>query len=163
MKTANKRSINTSTKTAGNKRAYLDAMALADRLHRRFLELIETELRQHDITTINAVQALMLFNIGEDQPSVGELIKRGYYLGTNATYNVQKMVEVGYLIQQRSDVDRRAYKIRLSPRGLQVRQIIDRMITRHSEAFLGTDVNPEFQAAYSTLQRLEDAERAASP
>ncbi len=157
MKTA----IKTSTMTASNKRAYLDAMALADRLHRRFLELIETELRHHDIEDINAVQALILFNIGEDQPSIGELIKRGYYLGTNATYNVQKMVEVGYVIHQRSEVDRRAYKIKLSPRGLEVRQIIDRMVTRHSDAFLGTEVSSEFQAAYSTLQRLEDAGRAA--
>jgi DNA-binding MarR family transcriptional regulator len=157
MKTA----IKTSTLTASNKRAYLDAMALADRLHRRFLELIETELRHHDIENINGVQALILFNIGEDQPSIGELIKRGYYLGTNATYNVQKMVEVGYVIHQRSEVDRRAYKIKLSPRGLQVRQIIDRMVTRHSDAFLGTEVSSEFQAAYSTLQRLEDAGRAA--
>jgi len=162
MKTAIKTSAKTASTTATNKRAYLDAMALADRLHRRFLELIETELRQHGIEDINGVQALILFNIGEDQPSVGELIKRGYYLGTNATYNVQKLVEVGYVIHQRSEVDRRAYKVKLSPRGLQVRQIIDSMVTRHSDAFLGTDVSPEFQAAYSTLQRLEDAGRAAS-
>ena len=96
------------------KGAYLEAMALAERLHRQFLELIETELHRHGIEDINSVQALMLFNIGEDQPSVGELVKRGYYLGTNATYNVHKMVEAGYVIQERSTTDRRAFRVALN-------------------------------------------------
>ena len=148
-------------KTASNKQAYLDAMILAERLHRQFLELIEGELRQHGIGNINGVQALMLFNIGEDELSVGEVIKRGYYLGTNATYNVHKTVEAGYLIHERSTTDRRAFRIKLSHRGKQLWQIVDAMVTRQSDALLGTEISPEFKAAYSTLQRLESAGRAA--
>src|SRR5438309_2151594 len=73
------------TGTGSKKSAYLEAMALAERLHRQFLELLEAELHQNGIEDINSVQALVLYNIGDDQPSVGDLVKRGYYLGTNAT------------------------------------------------------------------------------
>src|SRR5262249_4047713 len=121
----------TATKTSSGpnrKGAYLEAMALAERLHRQFLELIETELHQHGIEDINSVQALMLFNIGDDQPSVGELVKRGYYLGTNATYNVHKMVEAGYVSQERSTTDRRAFRVRLTRKGKQLWQVVDSMV-----------------------------------
>lgn len=139
------------------KGAYLEAMALAERLHRQFLELIDSELHRHGVEDINSVQALMLFNIGEDQPSVGELVKRGYYLGTNATYNVHKMVEAGYVIQERSTIDRRAFRVRLSRKGKQLWQVVDGMVTRQSEALLGSEVSNELEAAYTTLQRLEES------
>ena len=144
-------------KMTSKKGAYLEAMALAERLHRQFLELIEAELHQHGVEDINSVQALMLFNIGDDQPSVGELVKRGYYLGTNATYNVHKMVEAGYVIQERSTADRRAFRVRLSRKGKQLRQVVDAMVTRQSDALMSTEVSHELEAAYSTLQRLEES------
>src|SRR5258708_388620 len=144
--------------TSPNKKgAYLEAMALAERLHRQFLELIDAELHRHGIEDINSVQALMLFNIGEDQPSVGELVKRGYYLGTNATYNVHKMVEAGYVIQERSTIDRRAFRVRLSRKGKQLWQVVDAMVTRQSEALMNSAVSTELEAAYTTLQRLEES------
>ena len=147
--------------TASNKQAYLEAMILAERLHRQFLDVIEVELRRHGIADINGVQGLMLFNIGEDEPSVGEVIKRGYYLGTNATYNIHKAVEAGYLIHERSTTDRRAFRVKLSPRGKALWRIVDAMVTRQSDALLGSEISAEFQVAYSTLQRLESAGRTA--
>jgi DNA-binding MarR family transcriptional regulator len=107
----------------------------------------------------------MLFNIGEDQPSVGELVKRGYYLGTNATYNVHKMVEAGYVVQERSTVDRRAFRVKLSRKGKQLRQVIDAMVTRQSDALMDSEVSHELEAAYTTLQRLEESwtRRLSSP
>jgi DNA-binding MarR family transcriptional regulator len=146
------------TAAAPNKKsAYLEAMALAERLHRQFLEMIDTELHRHGIEDINSVQALMVFNIGDDQPSVGELVKRGYYLGTNATYNVHKMVEAGYVIQERSTIDRRAFRVRLSRKGKQLWQVVDAMVTRQSEALMNSAVSTELEAAYTTLQRLEES------
>jgi DNA-binding MarR family transcriptional regulator len=152
------------THQVSKKGAFLEAMALAERLHRQFLELIEAELHQHGIEDINSVQALMLFNIGEDQPSVGELVKRGYYLGTNATYNVHKMVEAGYVNQERSTTDRRAFRVKLTRKGKQLWHVIDGMVTRQSDALLNTDVSLELESAYSTLQRLEESwSRRLSP
>ena len=80
------------------KDSYLEAIKLIERLHRQFLEVVKTELDRNGIEDINNVQALILFNIGSDELTVGELTNRGYYLGSNVSYNVRKMVENGYLI-----------------------------------------------------------------
>jgi DNA-binding MarR family transcriptional regulator len=83
-----------------------------------------------------------LYNIGEDELTVGELTNRGYYLGSNVSYNVRKMVENGYLIQERSAHDRRSIRVRLADKGLELRNIVDSMFDRHSER-LGSDTVPD--------------------
>ena len=81
--------------------AFLSAISLIERLHRQFLDVVKAELDGQRIRDINNVQALILFNIGQDELTVGELTQRGYYLGSNVSYNVKKMVEHGYLTQER--------------------------------------------------------------
>ena len=97
---------------------YLEVIRLIERLHRQFLEVVKTELDLAGVEDINNIQALILFNIGQDEMTVGELTNRGYYLGSNVSYNVRKMVENGYLIQERSTHDRRSIRVRLSDKGL---------------------------------------------
>ena len=63
---------------------------------------------------VNAVQALLLFNIGNSELTAGELRSRGYYLGSNVSYNVKKLVELGYLHHARSRIDRRSVRISLT-------------------------------------------------
>ena len=109
------------------KDSYLEAIKLIERLHRQFLEVVKTELDRNGIEDINNVQALILFNIGSDELTVGELTNRGYYLGSNVSYNVRKMVENGYLIQERSPHDRR-----LSDKGLALCKNIAAMFERHA-------------------------------
>ena len=89
------------------KQSYLDTIRLIERLHRRFLDVIKTELDRLGVEDINNVQALILSNISNEQLTVGELTARGYYLGSNVSYNVKKLVENGYLNQERSPHDRR--------------------------------------------------------
>ena len=55
------------------KESYLNMIALVERLHRQFLELVRTELDSLGIQDINNVQALILFNIGPTELTVGEL------------------------------------------------------------------------------------------
>jgi len=81
------------------KKAYLETIGLIERLHRECLEVIKADLDRQGIRDLNNVQAMILFNIGTDILSVGELTNRGYYLGSNVSYNVKKMVENGYLVQ----------------------------------------------------------------
>ena len=88
--------------------AYLEVIALVERLHRHFLEVVKLELEGLGIHDINNIQGMMLFNIGDAEMTVGELTLRGCYLGSNVSYNVKKMVENGYLAQQRSLHDRRS-------------------------------------------------------
>ncbi len=99
---------------------YQDVIFLIERLHRHFLEVVKTELDRLGTEDINNVQSLILFNIGEEELTVGELTNRGYYLGSNVSYNVKKMVENGYLVHERSTHDRRSIRVRLSDKGLEL-------------------------------------------
>jgi DNA-binding MarR family transcriptional regulator len=110
--------------------AYLDVIALVERLHRRFLELVKLELDTQGIDDINNVQALILFNIGDLEMNIGELMLRGCYLGSNVSYFVKKLVEAGYLMQERPERDRRFTIVRLSEKGRAVREKIAAMHER---------------------------------
>lgn len=110
--------------------SYYDSILLIERLHRHFLEVLKTELDRFNIQDINNVQSLILYNIGEEEMTVGELTARGYYLGSNVSYNVKKMVENGYLVQERSPHDRRSVRVRLSEKGLELRGRLSSMFER---------------------------------
>ena len=57
---------------------YFDAIQLAERLHRYFLDVVKAELDKRSIEDISNVQAMILYNIGHDELTVGELTMRGY-------------------------------------------------------------------------------------
>ena len=78
------------------KETYFETIRLIERLHRQFLEVVKVELDRTGVVDINNIQALILSNIGKKELTVGELTNRGYYLGSNVSYNVKKMVEHGY-------------------------------------------------------------------
>jgi DNA-binding MarR family transcriptional regulator len=102
------------------KKEYLELTRLIERLHRRFLDLIRSELNRLGIRDINSVQALLLANIGDEQIAIRDLVERGYYQGSNVSYNVKKLAEMGYLDQERSTHDRRSVSIRLTQKALKV-------------------------------------------
>src|SRR5213082_1578301 len=135
---------------------YLEAISLVERLHRRFLEIVKLELDGLGIHDINNVQGMMLFNIGDAEMTVGELTLRGCYLGSNVSYNVKKMVENKYLAHERSVHDRRSIHVRLTEKGIKLRDSLTVMHQRHAEmlsrAALKTD---DLQATSVTLRRLE--------
>lgn len=122
---------------------YYESILLIERLHRHFLEVLKTELDRLGIQDINNVQSLILYNIGEDEMTVGELTARGYYLGSNVSYNVKKMVENGYLGQERSPHDRRSVRVRLSDKGLDLRNKIRLMFERQINALDAAGFNSE--------------------
>ncbi len=122
---------------------YLVTIRLIERLHRRFLDVIKAELDRLGIEDINNVQTLILSNIAEEQLTVGELTVRGYYLGSNVSYNVKKLVESGYLIQERSVHDKRQTRVKLSQKGLDLTARIDRLYGRNAEELDGKVVTAE--------------------
>jgi DNA-binding MarR family transcriptional regulator len=136
--------------------AYLEVISLIERLHRHFLEVVKLELEGLGIHDINNVQGMMLFNIGDAEMTVGELTLRGCYLGSNVSYNVKKMVENGYLVQERSLHDRRPIRVRLTEKGTKLRDRVSVMLDRHldmlSQAALNMD---DLHTAGVTLRRLE--------
>ncbi|MGH7114458.1 MAG: MarR family winged helix-turn-helix transcriptional regulator [Stellaceae bacterium] len=139
-----------------NTNTYLEVISLVERLHRHFLEVVKLELEGFGIHDINNVQGMMLFNIGDAEMTVGELTLRGCYLGSNVSYNVKKMVENGYLVQQRSLHDRRSVHVRLTNKGFELRVRLTAMHQRHAEMLGQALVSPEdLQAVGVTLRRLE--------
>ena len=73
---------------------YLDQLSLVERMHRLLLDVIKDEFERLAILEINPVQALLLFNIAENEVTAGELKTRGYYQGSNVSYNLKKLVEL---------------------------------------------------------------------
>ncbi len=134
------------------KQAYLSTINSIERMHRQFLEVIKNELDNTDIRDINNVQALILFNIGGDELTVGELTLRGYYLGSNVSYNVKKMTENEYLHQERSSHDRRSVRVRLTDKGLALSHQLETMFEHHSEQ-VGNNLDPETLAQANEVLR----------
>ena len=148
--------VPTANETAKLKDEYLNAIRLIERLHRQFLEVVKGEIDRLGVRDINNIQALILYNIGRDELTVGELTHRGYYLGSNVSYNVRKMVENGYLIQERSTHDRRSIRVRLSDKGMDVSDKVDDIINSQAEKLPEIGINTE-QLEYTgaVLNRLE--------
>ena len=134
---------------------YLMLIRLIERLHRRFLDVIKTELDRLGILDINNVQTLILSNIAEEQLTVGELTARGYYLGSNVSYNVKKLVENGYLIQERSAHDRRQTRVRLSQKGLDLTAQINQLYERNTDELAGNVTDEQLRGVNGTLLGLE--------
>ena len=136
---------------------YLDALALVERLHRLLLDVIKDEFERVGVLEINAVQALLLFNIGDNEVTAGELKSRGYYQGSNVSYNLKKLVETGYMHHQRCEIDRRSVRVKLTPKGRDIRDVVAGLFIRHADGLqdrgvLGPDGINEIA---SSLRRVE--------
>jgi DNA-binding MarR family transcriptional regulator len=141
----------------GVKHRYVEALVLIERLHRRLLDVIKDEFERQGDPEVNAVQALLLFNIGDAELTAGELKTRGHYQGSNVSYNLKKLVEAGYVNHERSTSDKRSVRVRLTPRGQEIRRKVDHLYNRQILSI--TDVAglsvEEFERLNKALARLE--------
>lgn len=138
------------------KDVYFETVMLIERLHRLFLEVIKGELDKMGLLDISNVQCFILYNIGKNRLSVGEISNRGYYLGSNVTYNLKKMVENGYILQEQSPHDRRSSHIQLSQKGLDLYDKIDTLLRDHTKNMRHNGLmEQEIKSMRSLLQRLE--------
>ncbi|TVR07792.1 MAG: MarR family transcriptional regulator [Salinarimonadaceae bacterium] len=136
---------------------YLEALHLVERLHRRLLDVIKDEFERQGRDDVNSVQALLIYNIGDKELTASELRTRGYYLGSNVSYNVKKLVEMGYLHHARSRVDRRSVRISLTDKGRDVHAIIRALYEKHSRTIhpIGGISDEDFERLNTALNRLE--------
>jgi len=136
---------------------YLEALSLVERLHRRLLDVIKDEFDRRGRSDVNSVQALLLYNIGDKELTAGELRTRGYYLGSNVSYNVKKLVETGYLHHARSRIDRRAVRISLTDKGRDVHDAVAGLYDKHVKTVeqIGGIACDEFARLNQSLVRLE--------
>jgi DNA-binding MarR family transcriptional regulator len=136
--------------------AYYEAVLLIERVHRHFLEVVKADLDRQGIQDINNVQALILYNIGQDEMTVGELTARGYYLGSNVSYNVKKMVENNYLVQERSPHDRRSVRVKLSDKGLALHKKMNEYFEKQVASLSAAGIsNEEIGKGNEILKKLE--------
>lgn len=113
---------------------YLDSLSIVERLHRLLLDVIKDEFERLGVLEINAVQALLLFNIADNEVTAGELRSRGYYQGSNVSYNLKKLVDMGFMHHQRCEIDRRSVRVRLTDKGRNVHKVVSDLFARHAEA-----------------------------
>jgi len=112
---------------------YMETLSMVERLHRLLLDVIKDEFERLGLLDINSVQALLLFNIGDNEVTAGELKSRGYYQGSNVSYNLKKLVDADYMHHQRCQIDRRAVRVRLTEKGRNIRKVVGELFARHSE------------------------------
>ena len=112
---------------------YLESLSLVERLHRLLLDVIKDEFERIGLLEINAVQALLLFNVGDNEVTAGELKSRGYYQGSNVSYNLKKLVEMGFMHHQRCEIDRRSVRVRLTEKGRRVSEAVSELFERHAQ------------------------------
>ncbi|SES31458.1 DNA-binding transcriptional regulator, MarR family [Tranquillimonas rosea] len=112
---------------------YLESLALVERLHRLLLDVLKDEFERLGVIEVNPVQALLLFNVGDAEVTAGELKSRGYYQGSNVSYNLKKLVELGYMHHKRCEIDRRAVRVRLTKKGQRIHELVSGLFARHAD------------------------------
>jgi len=137
---------------------YLQMLQLVERLHRQLLDVIKDELERDGLEDLNSVQALLLFNIGDQELTAGELRTRGHYLGSNVSYNLKKLVEAGYIRHERSEADRRSVRVSLTETGTAVRVRLKDLFARQGESLapvggVDQDKLPEVNTALARIER----------
>ena len=139
------------------KAGYLETLQLVERVHRRLLDVIKDEFDRRGRGDVNSVQALLLFNVGDSELTAGELRSRGFYLGSNVSYNLKKLVDLGYMNHQKSRIDRRAVRVSLTEKGQEIADIVGDLYMRHVasiEKVGGLNVE-EFATLNKSLLRLD--------
>jgi DNA-binding MarR family transcriptional regulator len=135
---------------------YFEVISLIERLHRQFLGVVKLELDTLGVHDLNNAQAMLLFNMEDADVSIGELISRGYYLGSNVSYNVKKLADDRYLTYERSEHDRRSIRVRLTPKGRTLRDQLARMLNRHIKMLSQTQITEtNLESVVATLRSLE--------
>lgn len=136
---------------------YLESLTLVERLHRLLLDVIKDEFERVNVLEINAVQALLLFNIGDNEVTAGELKSRGYYQGSNVSYNLKKLVEMGFMHHQRCEIDRRSVRVRLTQRGREIRDVVAKLFARHAKGLQAKGVLGQegIEEITTSLRRVE--------
>ena len=136
---------------------YLQGLRLIERLHRLLLDVIKDEFDRLGEFDLNSVQALLLYNIGDSELTAGELKSRGYYLGSNVSYNLKKLVETGFIDYKRSETDRRSVRVSLSETGKGACEVVQKLYQRQlgSIAVVGGMAAEDFRSLNKTLVRLE--------
>ncbi|MCF8474498.1 MAG: MarR family winged helix-turn-helix transcriptional regulator [Emcibacter sp.] len=146
------------TPEARSKLNFLECLRLIERLHRRMLDIVKDKLDSVGMNDVNSVQALLLYNIGNNEMTAGDLRNRGYYLGSNVSYNLKKLVEQGYINQERAEHDKRALRIWLSDKGKEVCDLVGELFDANLQVIKKKNVfeDENISELRNALRKLEN-------
>jgi DNA-binding MarR family transcriptional regulator len=96
---------------------HFELVRVIERMYRRYLDRLRVDLIRIGAEDISPAHAMLLFTIGDDDLSVRDLMDRGHYLGSNASYSLKQLVQSGYVDRTPSPRDRRSARIRLTDKG----------------------------------------------
>jgi DNA-binding MarR family transcriptional regulator len=136
---------------------YLQALRLIERLHRLLLDVIKDEFQRQGGSDLNSVQALLIYNIGESELTAGDLKRGGYYLGSNVSYNLKKLVDMGYIHYKKSETDGRSVRVSLTDKGHDVCDVVNELYERQLASLetVGSVHNDDLKSLNKALMRLE--------
>ncbi len=145
------------TPEARSKLNFIECLRLIERLHRRMLDIVKNKLDSVGMSDVNSVQALLLYNIGDNEMTAGDLRNRGYYLGSNVSYNLKKLVDAGYINQERAEHDKRALRIWLSDNGKTVCDLVGNLFDENLDIVKGKNVfgDDDISELRNSLRKLE--------
>lgn len=143
--------------SADTTEAYFETLQLLERMHRLMLDLVKDEFERLGRNDLTPIQALIIYNLGESEVTAGELRSRGMYQGSNVSYNLKKLVSMGYVHHERCDMDRRSVRVRLTDEGQEVRLMIHGMFLRHAEGLSMSGVldDPPLEQVNLQSRRIE--------
>ncbi|WP_162854989.1 MarR family transcriptional regulator [Stappia sp. BW2] len=96
---------------------HFELVRVIERMYRRYLDRLRVDLIRIGADDISPAHAMLLFTIGDDDLSVRDLMDRGHYLGSNASYSLKQLVQSDYVDRTASARDRRSARIRLTDKG----------------------------------------------
>jgi len=137
--------------------SFLKSLSLLEQAHRRLHDVVKDDLERGGERSLTGVQALLLYEIGEGEAPASVLRARGAFAGTSLSYNVKKLQEGGYLIQTRSEDDKRTVTLRLTERGLKVRDRVANLFEKQATALEPTASvrHDDLSQLNKTISRLE--------
>ncbi|HWL57251.1 MAG TPA: winged helix DNA-binding protein [Paracoccus sp. (in: a-proteobacteria)] len=137
--------------------AYLESLQILERLYRLLQDLVKDEFERLGRSDLTPIQALLIYNLGGSEVSAGELRSRGMYQGSNVSYNLKKLVELGYLSHERCETDRRSVRVRLTREGREVRDNVAALFARHAEGLGDSGVldDPAIELVNLQWRRIE--------
>ncbi|MBL8669330.1 MAG: MarR family transcriptional regulator [Alphaproteobacteria bacterium] len=135
---------------------YLETIGLIGRLHKLFLELVNDELAAMNAHDLTNAQGLILYYLEGEQLTATDVMHRGYYLGSNVTYNLRKLADNGYIDIEKADHDRRCIRIQLTERGQEVARNLEAAFARHADGLRDMTLTPgELDASVRHWRQLE--------
>lgn len=139
------------------KTSYIGSLKLIEQLHRLLLDVVKDEFERLGRTDVNSIQALLLYNIGDNEVTAGELTGRGYYLGSNVSYNLKKLVQAGFVNHQRSTTDRRSVRVSLTDKGREISNVVNRLFERQLGSLeqVGGVAQNDLEALNKSMYRLQ--------